>query len=137
MGHLEKSGIIPLRHLQEFRLQSVEGYEPNQRLVLEELFNEGDLVDVSGTTIGKGFQGILPLSLPPLFMIFICNYLRIYTQFYIHVSVCLGWYMGSSKIIIRGLVVNWHVELARPCTDILLFRSGLIVFKSKFSALSS
>ncbi|KAK3004737.1 hypothetical protein RJ639_019598 [Escallonia herrerae] len=57
MGHLEKSGIIPLRHLQEFRLQSVEGFEPNQRLVLEELFNEGDLVDVSGTTIGKGFQG--------------------------------------------------------------------------------
>lgn len=59
MGHLEKSGIIPMRHLQEFRLQSVEGFEPNQRLVLEELFNEGDLVDVSGTTIGKGFQGFL------------------------------------------------------------------------------
>ncbi|XP_076941585.1 large ribosomal subunit protein uL3c-like [Bidens hawaiensis] len=57
LGHLEKSGVIPLRHLQEFRLQSVEGFEPNQKLVLEELFNEGDLVDVSGTTIGKGFQG--------------------------------------------------------------------------------
>ncbi|KAG6393265.1 hypothetical protein SASPL_147502 [Salvia splendens] len=57
LGHLEKSGIIPLRHLQEFRLQSVEGFEPNQRLALEELFKEGDLVDVSGTTIGKGFQG--------------------------------------------------------------------------------
>ncbi|KAK4416155.1 50S ribosomal protein L3, chloroplastic [Sesamum alatum] len=57
LGHLEKSGIIPLRHLQEFRLQSVEGFEPNQRLQVQELFNEGDLVDVSGTTIGKGFQG--------------------------------------------------------------------------------
>ncbi|KAK4476424.1 hypothetical protein RD792_015577 [Penstemon davidsonii] len=57
LGHLEKSGIIPLRHLQEFRLQSIEGFEPNQRLVVEELFKEGDLVDVSGTTIGKGFQG--------------------------------------------------------------------------------
>ncbi|PIN25167.1 Mitochondrial/chloroplast ribosomal protein L3 [Handroanthus impetiginosus] len=57
LGHLEKSGIIPLRHLQEFRLQSVEGFESNQRLVVEELFKEGDLVDVSGTTIGKGFQG--------------------------------------------------------------------------------
>ncbi|KAL2461336.1 50S ribosomal protein L3-1 [Abeliophyllum distichum] len=57
MGHLEKSGIIPLRHLQEFRLQSVDGFEPNQRLSVEELFKEGDLVDVSGTTIGKGFQG--------------------------------------------------------------------------------
>lgn len=57
MGHLEKSGIIPLRHLQEFRLQSVGEFEPNQRLVFDELFKEGDLVDVSGTTIGKGFQG--------------------------------------------------------------------------------
>ncbi|KAL7204139.1 hypothetical protein ACSBR2_017245 [Camellia fascicularis] len=57
MGHLQKSEIISLRHLQEFRLVSVDGFEPNQRLVLEELFKEGDLVDVSGTTIGKGFQG--------------------------------------------------------------------------------
>ncbi|XP_071736048.1 large ribosomal subunit protein uL3c [Rutidosis leptorrhynchoides] len=56
-GHLEKAGVIPLRHLQEFRLQSVDGFEPNQKLVLEELFKEGDLVDVSGNTIGKGFQG--------------------------------------------------------------------------------
>ncbi|KAK2392961.1 60S ribosomal protein L3 [Trifolium repens] len=57
MGHLEKAGAIPMRHLQEFRLQSIEGFEVNQRLVFDELFNEGDLVDVSGTTIGKGFQG--------------------------------------------------------------------------------
>jgi large subunit ribosomal protein L3 len=58
MGHLEKAGAIPMRHLQEFRLQSVEGFQVNQRLVFDELFNEGDLVDVSGTTIGKGFQGM-------------------------------------------------------------------------------
>ncbi|CAJ2642590.1 unnamed protein product [Trifolium pratense] len=57
MGHLEKAGAIPMRHLQEFRLQSVQGFQVNQRLVFDELFNEGDLVDVSGTTIGKGFQG--------------------------------------------------------------------------------
>lgn len=57
LGHLQKSGVIPLRHLQEFRLQSVEGFEPGQRLVLDEVFKEGDLVDVSGNTIGKGFQG--------------------------------------------------------------------------------
>lgn len=58
MGHLEKSGIIPLRHLQEFRLQSVDGFEVTQKLNFDELFKEGDLVDVSGTTIGKGFQGL-------------------------------------------------------------------------------
>lgn len=57
MGHLEKAGAIPMRHLQEFRLTSVEGYEPGQRLKLEEIFSEGDLVDISGNSIGKGFQG--------------------------------------------------------------------------------
>ncbi|XP_022959488.1 50S ribosomal protein L3, chloroplastic-like [Cucurbita moschata] len=57
MGHLQKAGAIPMRHLQEFRLESIDGFEPNQRLVFNELFKEGDLVDVSGTTIGKGFQG--------------------------------------------------------------------------------
>ncbi|KAJ4906601.1 hypothetical protein Rs2_10259 [Raphanus sativus] len=41
----------------EFRLTSVEGFEPNQKLVFDEIFKEGDLVDVAGTTIGKGFQG--------------------------------------------------------------------------------
>ncbi|XP_068648259.1 large ribosomal subunit protein uL3c [Aristolochia californica] len=57
IGHLSKIGAIPMRHLQEFRLTSVEGFEPNQKLVMEDIFKEGDLVDVSGTTIGKGFQG--------------------------------------------------------------------------------
>ncbi|KAK4750946.1 hypothetical protein SAY87_004428 [Trapa incisa] len=57
LGHLQKVGTIPMRHLQEFRLQSIEGFEPSQRLVFDEIFQEGDLVDVSGTTIGKGFQG--------------------------------------------------------------------------------
>ncbi|XP_020583937.1 50S ribosomal protein L3, chloroplastic [Phalaenopsis equestris] len=57
LGHLSKAGAIPMRHLQEFRLTSIEGFEPGQRLVIDEIFKEGDLVDVSGTTIGKGFQG--------------------------------------------------------------------------------
>ncbi|CAK7341683.1 unnamed protein product [Dovyalis caffra] len=57
MGHLEKAGVIPMRHLQEFRLQSLDGLEVGQKLLFEELFKEGDLVDVSGITIGKGFQG--------------------------------------------------------------------------------
>ncbi|KAK6120770.1 hypothetical protein DH2020_045486 [Rehmannia glutinosa] len=57
LGHLEKSGIIPLQHLQEFRLQSVVGFELNKWLDVEELFKEGDFIDISGTTIGKGFQG--------------------------------------------------------------------------------
>lgn len=57
LGHLRKAGAAPMRHLQEFRLQSLDGLEPGQALVLEHLFKEGDLVDVSGNSIGKGFQG--------------------------------------------------------------------------------
>ncbi|KAK8507522.1 hypothetical protein V6N13_141541 [Hibiscus sabdariffa] len=57
LGHLGKTGVIPMRHLQEFRLQSVEEFETGQKLAVEEIFKERDLVDVSGTTIGKGFQG--------------------------------------------------------------------------------
>ncbi|KAK6143102.1 hypothetical protein DH2020_023450 [Rehmannia glutinosa] len=57
LRHLEKSGIIPMWHLQEFRLQSVVGFELNKWLDVEDLFKEGDFVDVSGTTISKRFQG--------------------------------------------------------------------------------
>ncbi|XP_043718763.1 50S ribosomal protein L3-1, chloroplastic-like [Telopea speciosissima] len=57
LGHLSKAGAIPMRHLQEFRLVSIEGFEPNQRLIFDDFFKEGDLVDVTGTSIGKGFQG--------------------------------------------------------------------------------
>lgn len=64
LGHLQKVGAIPMRHLQEFRLVSVDGFEPNQRLLVDEIFKEGDFVDVSGTTIGKGFQGFSCLSFP-------------------------------------------------------------------------
>uniref|UniRef100_A0A7N2LGG6 Uncharacterized protein n=1 Tax=Quercus lobata TaxID=97700 RepID=A0A7N2LGG6_QUELO len=56
MGHLQKAGAIPMRHLQEFHLVSMDGFKANQRLVFDDLFKEGDLVDVAGTTIGKGFQ---------------------------------------------------------------------------------
>ncbi|CAM8943118.1 unnamed protein product [Rhodiola kirilowii] len=56
LGHLQKADVIPMRHLQEFRLQSVDGFETSQKLDFQELFKEGDLVDVAGDTIGKGFQ---------------------------------------------------------------------------------
>lgn len=64
LGHLEKAGAIPMRHLQEFRLQSVDGFEPGERLVIEDILKEGDLVDVSGNSIGKGFQGLSPSPFP-------------------------------------------------------------------------
>lgn len=74
MGHLEKAGVIPMRHLQEFRLQGLDGFEIGQKLLFEELFKEGDVVDVSGTTIGKGFQGLFSSS--PFFSLFVTGLFR-------------------------------------------------------------
>ena len=56
MGHLKKAGASPLRHLKEYRTADVGGYELGQSLGAS-LFGEGDMVDVSGDTIGRGFAG--------------------------------------------------------------------------------
>jgi large subunit ribosomal protein L3 len=57
--------IIPLRHLQEFRLTAVDGFEPGQPIDFTDLLKDDDLFDVSGNSIGKGLQGtpiLAPLS---------------------------------------------------------------------------
>ena len=56
LGHLKKSSANPLRHLQEYRTDSVGEYELGQTLGAA-VFTEGTLVDVSGKTIGRGFAG--------------------------------------------------------------------------------
>jgi large subunit ribosomal protein L3 len=56
-GHCKKAGVAPLRKLREFKLKDVSTFEPGQALAVEEMFKEGDLVDVAGISIGKGFQG--------------------------------------------------------------------------------
>jgi large subunit ribosomal protein L3 len=56
LGHLKKSGAAPLRHLKEYRLDEVSQYELGQSLKAD-LFESGQLVDVTGTSIGRGFTG--------------------------------------------------------------------------------
>jgi large subunit ribosomal protein L3 len=43
--------------LREFRLESVDDYEVGQTLAVGDVFNPGDLVDVTGVSKGKGFAG--------------------------------------------------------------------------------
>jgi large subunit ribosomal protein L3 len=57
LGHCSKAGAPPLRRIREFKVKDADGYEPGQALVVEDMFKEGDLIDVAGTSIGKGFQG--------------------------------------------------------------------------------
>ena len=51
-------GDLPsLGTLREFRVDDVEGYEVGQTLAIGDVFAEGDLVDVTGVSKGKGFAG--------------------------------------------------------------------------------
>lgn len=56
LGHLSKVDAPPLRHLREYRVSDVDGFELGQQLTAEQ-FEAGQLVDVSGTSIGRGFAG--------------------------------------------------------------------------------
>ena len=54
-GHLAKAGVLK-RHLKEFRVDTVEGYEVGQEIKAD-LFTAGEKIDVTGISKGKGFQG--------------------------------------------------------------------------------
>lgn len=56
LGHLAKSGAQPLRHLQEYRLDDASNFQLGQELKAD-LFSNGEIVDVIGTSIGRGFAG--------------------------------------------------------------------------------
>ena len=56
LGHLSKAGATPQRHLKEYRLDDTSAYELGQTLKAD-IFNVGDLVDVSGQSMGRGFSG--------------------------------------------------------------------------------
>ncbi|MGC6428320.1 MAG: 50S ribosomal protein L3 [Flavobacteriales bacterium] len=57
MGHFKKSGSTPKKKLVEFK-----GFEGEHQLgesITVEIFEEGEFVDVAGTSKGKGFQGVV------------------------------------------------------------------------------
>ncbi|MEO1591289.1 MAG: 50S ribosomal protein L3 [Cyanobacteria bacterium J06632_22] len=56
LGHLKKSSAAPLRHLTEYRVKDAGEFELGQSITTEK-FEAGQLVDVSGISIGKGFAG--------------------------------------------------------------------------------
>ena len=55
-GHFKKANLAPMAVLRELRLEKVDGYQVGQTLNVD-LFAPGELVDVSGVSKGKGFQG--------------------------------------------------------------------------------
>ena len=59
-GHLAKAAVSPGRGLMEFRLTEGEGADLKEGAELKvDRFKAGEIVDVTGTTIGKGFAGTM------------------------------------------------------------------------------
>ena len=56
LGHFEKAGVSPKRHLKEFRLEDCNAYEAGS-VVTVETFAEGEKVDITGITKGRGYSG--------------------------------------------------------------------------------
>ena len=57
-GHFEKAGVTPRRHLVELRTADAAEYSLGQELTAE-TFEAGQAVDISATTKGKGFAGVM------------------------------------------------------------------------------
>jgi len=56
LGHLAKSSAPALRHLSEYRLDNTSEFAMGQQLKAD-IFTPGQIVDVIGTSIGRGFAG--------------------------------------------------------------------------------
>ena len=57
LGHLQKSNIQPLKYLKEFRMNKESEFEIGQVLNVD-AFEPGQLINIQGKTIGKGFSGL-------------------------------------------------------------------------------
>jgi len=58
LGHVKKAGVSAKKYLKEFRLDDISGLNVGDELKAD-VFSEGDRVDVTGTSKGKGFAGVV------------------------------------------------------------------------------
>ena len=57
-GHLKKANAGSLKHLKEFQLDNADALEVGAKIECD-VFAEGDFVDVTGMTKGRGFTGVI------------------------------------------------------------------------------
>src|SRR3954468_17808804 len=57
-GHFDRGGVPPRRHLVEIRTADAATYSVGQELT-PEVFGVGEEIDVTGTSKGKGFAGVM------------------------------------------------------------------------------
>lgn len=59
LGHCKASGKGPFAALREFRIDDVDAYEIGGEITATQVFQAGELVDVIGTTKGRGYAGVM------------------------------------------------------------------------------
>lgn len=59
IGHFKKAGIAPKRVVAEFTRFEVDHQKTFGDILKVDIFEEGEFIDVVGTTKGKGFQGVV------------------------------------------------------------------------------
>ncbi len=58
-GVFDKLELNGFKHLREFKPENVEAFEIGQVITAADMFKDGDSIDVSGTSKGKGYQGAI------------------------------------------------------------------------------
>ncbi len=58
-GHFKKVGEKAFRYLKEIAFDDIDKYEVGQEIKVTDIFSEGDYIDVTGKSKGKGFQGVM------------------------------------------------------------------------------
>ena len=58
LGHFEKAGLTPKRHLKEFRLEDTSALDAGS-VVTVDTFAAGEKVDITGITKGRGYTGAI------------------------------------------------------------------------------
>nr|WP_318836026.1 50S ribosomal protein L3 [Desulfuromonas versatilis] len=59
MGHFKQAGKGAFGALREFRAENVDDVNVGDEITCEGMFAAGDVIDVIGTSKGKGFQGVI------------------------------------------------------------------------------
>lgn len=58
IGHAKAAGKGAFRYLKEFKLDNIDAYSVGD-VISADVFAAGDIIDVTGVSIGKGFQGVI------------------------------------------------------------------------------
>jgi len=58
LGHFKKAGVAPKKYLKEFKLENADSLNVGDEIKVD-VFAEGDKVDVTGISRGKGYAGVI------------------------------------------------------------------------------